>query len=247
MLPGLPVHPTQLVQHASHVMAMPRNPTLAPDRPRRSSRTPAMPSVHVPARRRTGRAAFQRNGHSMMTTWKRLRVFVLVMLCVAAVRAGAQENTDCLACHSDKEATGTRQGASISIFVDEATFLGSAHKEMQCVGCHTDVAGKDFPHDEDLAPVDCGTCHGDEQELHARSLHGQAMAAGDPLAPHCRTATATTTSCRRRIRGRRSPRSRSLSRAASVTARAHLSRTAASSTRTTSSRTSPRVFTARGC
>jgi len=121
-----------------------------------------------------------------MTTWKRLRVFVLVMLCVAAVRAGAQENTDCLACHSDKEATGTRQGASISIFVDEATFLGSAHKEMQCVGCHTDVAGKDFPHDEDLAPVDCGTCHGDEQELHARSLHGQAMAAGDPLAPHCK-------------------------------------------------------------
>ena len=122
----------------------------------------------------------------MTTRWTRFWVVVLATLCVVAGRAGAQENTDCLACHSDNEATGTRKGASISIFVDEATFQGSAHKELQCVGCHTDVAGKDFPHDEDLAPVDCGTCHGDEQALHAKSLHGQAIAAGDPLAPHCK-------------------------------------------------------------
>jgi uncharacterized protein with PIN domain len=33
--------------------------------------------------------------------------------------------------------------------------------------------------------VQCGTCHAQEQELHAKSLHGKAVARGDPLAPRC--------------------------------------------------------------
>ena len=35
------------------------------------------------------------------------------------------------------------------------------------------------------APVKCGTCHATEQELYAQSLHGKAIARGDPLAPRC--------------------------------------------------------------
>ena len=35
--------------------------------------------------------------------------------------------------------------------------------------------------------MDCGTCHSTEKEQHARSLHGKAIAHGDPLAPRCVT------------------------------------------------------------
>ena len=36
-------------------------------------------------------------------------------------------------------------------------------------------------------PVKCGTCHSSEQDLYSKSLHGKAIARGDPLAPHCVT------------------------------------------------------------
>ncbi len=98
----------------------------------------------------------------------------------------AQENSDCLICHSDKSATGKRNGRTISIYINEKKFTGSIHTSLQCVGCHTDVAGKDFPHDEQLAKVECGTCHTTEQELHAKSLHGKAINRGDALAPRCK-------------------------------------------------------------
>jgi len=98
----------------------------------------------------------------------------------------AQENIDCLACHGDKGATGTRKGRTISVYVDEKKFSGSVHSSMQCIACHADLADKEFPHEEDLAPVDCGSCHTEEQELHAKSLHGKAISRGDPLAPECK-------------------------------------------------------------
>jgi hypothetical protein len=98
----------------------------------------------------------------------------------------AQENTDCFSCHSDKTLKGTKKGKSISVFVDEKKYSGSMHASLTCVSCHTDLVGKEFPHEEELAPVDCGTCHAVEQEQHAKSLHGQAIKRGDPLAPHCK-------------------------------------------------------------
>ena len=104
----------------------------------------------------------------------------------AAVPVRAQENGDCFACHSDKAATGKRDGRTISVYVDEKKFSGSVHASLSCIACHADLAGKELPHDEHVFPVDCGACHTSEQELHAKSLHGKAMAKGDPLAPHCR-------------------------------------------------------------
>ena len=98
----------------------------------------------------------------------------------------AQENSECFACHEDRTATGARNGRTISIYVDEKKFEGSVHGSLQCVACHADLAGKELPHDEQLLPVDCGSCHTSEQELHAKSLHGQAIRKGDPLAPHCK-------------------------------------------------------------
>jgi hypothetical protein len=111
---------------------------------------------------------------------------VIVFLALAVEPAFAQENSDCLACHRDKSLTGKRKGKAISVFVDEKRFATSIHSSLSCTSCHADLVGKDFPHDEDLAAVDCGTCHSSEQELHAKSLHGKAIARGDPLAPRCK-------------------------------------------------------------
>jgi len=115
--------------------------------------------------------------------------FLWLVVAAAPLLTGvavAQENSDCLACHSDKAVTGTRKGRTISVFVDERKFVSSVHGSLTCVSCHADLAGKEFPHDEGLASVACGTCHAPEQELHVKSLHGRAISRGDPLAPHCK-------------------------------------------------------------
>ncbi len=122
----------------------------------------------------------------MKTSFTSLVVFVAIGCSALAVPLHAQENSDCLMCHSDKSATGTRKGRTISVFVNESKFTGSIHGSLTCVSCHADLAGKEMPHDEELAKVDCGTCHTPEQELHAKSLHGMAIKRGDPLAPECK-------------------------------------------------------------
>jgi hypothetical protein len=79
----------------------------------------------------------------------------------------------------------TKHGSqTVSLYVDGKRFAGSVHAELSCTGCHSDLEGKDIPHP---APgkVDCGTCHGEEQKQHTRSLHGKALARGDLRAPGC--------------------------------------------------------------
>jgi len=112
--------------------------------------------------------------------------FLLVSALVWAPLLLAQENADCLMCHADKSQVGKRGGRTISVYVNEKKFTGSVHGALPCVGCHTDLAGQEFPHAEDLARVECGTCHTEQAEQHARSLHGRAVRRGDPLAPQCK-------------------------------------------------------------
>ena len=110
----------------------------------------------------------------------------VAFLALAFTSSFAQENGDCLACHNDNSLTGHRKGKTISVFVDEKKFGSSTHGSLACISCHKDLEGKELPHGEDLSAVDCGTCHTKEQELHAKSLHGKAIAKGDPLAPLCK-------------------------------------------------------------
>ena len=86
-------------------------------------------------------------------------------------RAIAQENADCLACHEDREATGTRLGKQVSVFVDPGVYAGSAHGQLGCIDCHTDLSGAELPHAEDLASADCATCHEDQAKEHAAGPH----------------------------------------------------------------------------
>lgn len=119
--------------------------------------------------------------------WHPPAVIVLLggVLLLAAGRASAQENAECLACHSEKTMTTTRNGRAVPLYVDEKAFAGSVHGSLACVSCHADLQGKEMPHEAPLAAVECGSCHATEQEQHARSLHGKAIARKDPLAPHC--------------------------------------------------------------
>jgi len=96
-----------------------------------------------------------------------------------------QPGAECLACHGDKDMSTTQAGKTVSLHVDGKKFASSVHGSLGCTGCHADLEGKELPHGTPVAPVNCGTCHPTEQEQHARSLHGRAIAHGDPLAPRC--------------------------------------------------------------
>lgn len=118
--------------------------------------------------------------------------FTPAMLVLFAVLAGsgslvAQENSDCLMCHEDESLTAERGGKTVSLFVDQKVFSKSVHADLSCVSCHSDLEGKEMPHEVPVAPVQCGLCHSSEQELHKESLHGQAVARGDDLAPNCQS------------------------------------------------------------
>ena len=102
----------------------------------------------------------------------------------AAASETDQPGAECLACHGEKSMSTTRAGKTVSLYVDGKKFATSVHGSFGCTGCHADLEGKELPH-EKPARVKCGTCHATEQEQYARSLHGKAIARGDPLAPSC--------------------------------------------------------------
>ena len=121
------------------------------------------------------------------------RALVVPIVLVAALSSGAraQENDDCLMCHADADLTGERGGGEISMHVEEDAYAASAHGALDCVTCHFDLDGAELPHDETLETVDCSPCHDDRATEHDRSLHGQAAARGDTLAPSCATCHGT--------------------------------------------------------
>ena len=109
-----------------------------------------------------------------------------VLVIAGGMSVSAQENAECLACHAEKSMTVSRGARTVSLYVDEKAVAGSVHGSVTCVSCHAGLQGKELPHEAAVARVDCGSCHTVEQEQHAQSLHGKAIARKDPLAPHCK-------------------------------------------------------------
>jgi cytochrome b subunit of formate dehydrogenase len=109
----------------------------------------------------------------------------LVATALLLVAPAFAENDDCLICHSDSDLTGERDGKEISVWVDADRYAQSVHADLDCVFCHADLADAELPHAEDVEPVDCSLCHDGPAADHAISLHGVAVARGDPLAPSC--------------------------------------------------------------
>jgi len=110
-------------------------------------------------------------------------VLLAAASCLVATLGLAQDNQACLMCHTNPALFQGRPDAA-QLVVDEGEFGGSAHGQagMACVMCH---AGLSFPHPEEVPAVDCALCHRQQAEEHNASLHGQAAARADPLAPSC--------------------------------------------------------------
>jgi len=97
--------------------------------------------------------------------------------------SSAQENEECLFCHGEPDlAEETDAGEVVSLYVDAEGYSASIHGENECISCHADI--EELPHEEDLPPVDCGSCH-DSAEAYAESLHGKALASGDKDVAAC--------------------------------------------------------------
>jgi hypothetical protein len=123
-------------------------------------------------------------GH-WLTAMVAASLLVLLAGPTSAKASGSDVTETCLTCHGDKTLSTKRGTKTVSLFVDGKKFGGSVHSALGCTACHADLEGKDLPHDAPLAKVDCGTCHSQEKEQHTKSLHGQALARGDALAPRC--------------------------------------------------------------
>ncbi|MEE8192834.1 MAG: cytochrome c3 family protein, partial [Gemmatimonadales bacterium] len=107
----------------------------------------------------------------------------LITLVTAAAPAGAQDNDLCLMCHEQESLFAGQQDPSRYVVTRQA-HEQSLHGQagVLCSDCHR---GLTFPHPDQRPRAQCSTCHGTQSRQHARSLHGQAAARGDPLAPSC--------------------------------------------------------------
>ncbi|MFH1372864.1 MAG: hypothetical protein ABII79_03605 [bacterium] len=100
---------------------------------------------------------------------------MVVVLALAGNSLAQSDIETCLSCHEDVDLTGmNKYGSEVSVYVALDRFQASVHGEMECVDCHLDLAdAEDYPHDEELAPVDCSQCHDDVFAVHDRSAHSR--------------------------------------------------------------------------
>ncbi|HEX7077522.1 MAG TPA: cytochrome c3 family protein [Candidatus Eisenbacteria bacterium] len=115
-----------------------------------------------------------------------LATLLVLALPLARPALAAPTSEDCLECHGEDDITMERGGRTVSLTVNPAILRGSAHAKLACVECHVGFDPEETPHKAEITPVQCGSCHKEIAELHAKSLHGQALARGDKLAPGCK-------------------------------------------------------------
>ena len=84
---------------------------------------------------------------------------------------GAATAQECLQCHATPDLNPQRSGLTIS----PRDFDNSVHGPLGCAGCHTDVS--EYPHGPVEVPQ-CQTCHPDEADEFASSIHGGTNTAG---------------------------------------------------------------------
>ncbi|HKI78608.1 MAG TPA: hypothetical protein VKA26_08720 [Ignavibacteriaceae bacterium] len=116
-----------------------------------------------------------------------LTLSILSILFLSIPIIFAQSKEDCLMCHEDKDLKGTKNGRSFSVYVSGKTLASSVHADVDCIMCHMDLEGTEFPHTDKVQKAKCMTCHEESQDLYDEGLHGKAYNKGDRLAPTCQT------------------------------------------------------------
>ena len=118
---------------------------------------------------------------------------ILVLIPAAAPAAPIADEV-CLSCHSDNSMASMQMKIpgfyglvgggrdTLSLQVNKAALNGSVHEGFGCQDCHSDV--RTIPHADSLAPVDCGTCHGDVATDLTAGVHAKTGRAA-PYTPLC--------------------------------------------------------------
>jgi predicted CXXCH cytochrome family protein len=110
-----------------------------------------------------------------------------IIVILVSFSSFGQSKDDCLMCHEDKALRGTKNGRSFSVFVDAKKLAASIHPDLECITCHQDLEGTEFPHTDNVKKAQCTPCHDDAQKLFDEGIHGKAYKSGDRLAPNCQT------------------------------------------------------------
>ena len=90
---------------------------------------------------------------------RRTLIITFGVLLLFLGRAVAQSNDDCLMCHDDESFTMTKDGATVSIDVNEKKYNSSKHSKLKCTSCHINFDDEEIPHSNNLTPKACGDCH----------------------------------------------------------------------------------------
>ncbi|HEV8663180.1 MAG TPA: cytochrome b/b6 domain-containing protein [Candidatus Methylomirabilis sp.] len=106
---------------------------------------------------------------------KRVFLLALLALLVAGAEARAQPPPaaeECLGCHADRDLKreAPARGQSASVFVDQGALRISAHGRLECAACHATATA---PHEAQLPPVRCETCHAQPHEEVPGSVHAR--------------------------------------------------------------------------
>lgn len=94
------------------------------------------------------------------------------------------DNT-CLRCHDKDETHKVVDGKNVSLKVNVADLAASAHQNITCVKCHSDVTANMARPCTTAGKVDCSNCHQQESEQYFASGHGQAYFSKKENAPYC--------------------------------------------------------------
>ena len=93
----------------------------------------------------------------------------------------------CLKCHEQPDIHKIVDGQNVSLHVDVNQFVGSAHQNITCVKCHSDVTAHIARPCETAGKVDCSGCHAEEADIYFQSGHGKAYFSKHENAPYCTT------------------------------------------------------------
>lgn len=124
--------------------------------------------------------------HTLFLSFKAVRGGLLSLAFILfAYASSAQSNDDCLMCHEDPGLSTMRNGRKVSLYTKANALDNSVHKYVDCADCHQDAAVEEFPHAENLEPVNCGMCHDEAMKNFDTGIHGQALRLNELYAPTC--------------------------------------------------------------
>ena len=92
---------------------------------------------------------------------------------------------ECLKCHEKEDVHKIVDGQEISLLVRKEDIQNSAHRNIPCVKCHTDIDPQRKRLCETSSRVDCSNCHAQIAEDYFKSGHGQAFVQKKPDTPYC--------------------------------------------------------------